>query len=713
MRQLLQDVSSGRITVENVPPPSPGPRSLLVATRYSLISAGTERTVMALGNQSLIGKARSRPDLVAKVVESARTEGIATAYSKVRGRLTEPNALGYSSSGVVIRSGDGAPAGPGELVACAGAGHASHAEIVSVPRNLCARVPEQVPAQDAAYATVASIALHGLRLAEAGLGDVVAVVGLGLVGQLTLQLAHAAGCEVLGIDPVQARVDLARAAGLYATTSQPDLQDEVQRLSGRRGADKVLVTAASRSNEPLTTATLLARERAVVCIVGDVPISSPRAPLFSKELRIIVSRSYGPGRYDPVYEEQGVDYPAAYVRWTEGRNLAEVLRLMATGKLTPSKLTTHVFDLDEGPKAYELLNAPEPSLGILLRYPSQAPAQGAIALEPGGRRRQPTMQRPRVGVIGAGAFARSTLLPQLQRGGEIVAIATATGASARSTAARFGALTATTDVDELLADTAIDAVVVATRHDTHADYVKRALDAGKHVFVEKPLALTEAQLTDVEISAAKSPGVLMVGFNRRYAPLAVDLRDALGGRGPLVMTYRVSAGRVPPAHWVHDDQVGGGRIVGEVCHFVDLLAFLSGAQPVQVAAASLSNSSEPREDNLASIIQLSDGSLGTIVYASLGDPSLPKERVEVLGEAGSGVLDDFRRLTLHRHGSRRAHTAKRDKGHTAEVTAFLDACRRGEQPRPVSELAAVTRCTFAIRTKIHEMMAETRTGQGD
>ncbi len=704
MRQLLQNISTGEITVEEVPAPRADPYSLLIATRFSLISAGTERAVVALGNQSLVGKARARPDLVAKVIEGARSEGIATTYAKVRGRLAEPNPLGYSLCGVVLRSCDGAPAAPSELVAAAGAGRASHAQIVSVPRNLCARVPEGVAAQDAAYATVATIALHGVRLADVGLGDVVAVIGLGLVGQLTLELAASAGCVAVGLDPAADRVELARGAGLWATSDAAQFEAEVMRLTDRRGADGVLVTAASKSSEPLATATAVARERAVVCIVGDVAIASPRAPLFSKELRLVVSRSYGPGRYDPGYEERGLDYPAGYVRWTEGRNLAEVLRLMAAGKLAPGRLTTHTFDLDDGVKAYSLLSAPEPSLGILLRYPdlpAALPSSG-VAVPAHRQRTRATSPRPRIGVIGAGAFARSVLIPHLQREAEIVAIANATGPSARSAAERASAPLATTDVDTVLGDETVEAVVIATRHDTHAEYVKRALAAGKHVFVEKPLALHESELAGVEVAAAASEQVLMVGFNRRYAPIAGQLRDALGGHGPLVIQYRVSAGRLPAAHWTHDPKLGGGRIVGEVCHFVDFVSFLAGAPPIAVAAAAASGSSEPREDNVSAILQLEDGSVATIVYASLGDASLPKERIEVMGEMGAAVLDDFRELELYVGGTKRTHSSKRNKGHAAEMSMFVQACRTGRSPGPVSELAAVMRATFEIRDRIAE-----------
>src|SRR4051812_27339422 len=493
MKQLLQNVSSGELTVDEVPAPARGPASMLVATRYSVISAGTERAVLEVGRASLVGKARARPDLVKKVVESARTEGLATTYQKVRGRLGEPNALGYSLSGIVLEAGEDAPAAPGELVACAGAGHASHAEVVSVPRNLCARVPEGVAPEDAAYATVAAIALHGVRLAEVGLGDVVAVIGLGLVGQLALELCLAGGCVAVGLDLDPGRVELARALGCFATTDESELDAEVARLTGRRGADGVLVCAAARSPAPLATAVSVARERAVISIVGDVHIASPRTPLFAKEVRLVVSRSYGPGRYDPLYEDQGIDYPAGYVRWTEGRNLEEVVRLMAAGLLRPSRLTTHTFDLADGSRAYAALEGDEPSLGILLCYPELTEVGSrSVRLEP--RRRRAVSGRPRIGVVGAGSFARGVLLPPLRRHADIVAVANATGVSARGAAQRFGARLATTDAREVLRGPAIDAVVVATRHDTHAAYAAEALEAGKHVFVEKPLALSEDEL---------------------------------------------------------------------------------------------------------------------------------------------------------------------------------------------------------------------------
>ena len=517
-------------------------------------------------------------------MESARADGIGATYAKVRGRLGEPNALGYSLSGTVLDAGEDAPAGPGELVACAGAGYASHAEVVAVPRLLCARVPEGVPAQDAAYATLASIALHGVRLAGAGLGDVAAVVGLGMVGQLALELLAAAGAVAVGLDLNERRAQLARDAGFFATTDGAEFESEIARLTSGRGADASLVTAASsRSSTPLRTAIAVARERAVVCIVGDVKIESPRAAMFAKEVRLVVSRSYGPGRYDSTYEDEGIDYPPGYVRWTEGRNLEEVLRLMTTGQLRPSRLTSHTFDLQDGARAYALLESDEPSLGILLRYPERRDP-GPRSLSLNGRRgprvaSAARRSRPRIGVVGAGAFARSVLMPPLARQAEIEAVATATGVSARASAKRFNARIATTTAEEVLRASDLDGVMIATRHDTHAAYAAEALRAGKHVFVEKPLALAEDELVAVEQASAESSATLMVGFNRRFAPLLQRMREALGGRGPIVVTYRVNAGRLPRSHWTRDPEVGGGRIVGEACHFVDAASYLAGSPP--------------------------------------------------------------------------------------------------------------------------------------
>jgi predicted dehydrogenase/threonine dehydrogenase-like Zn-dependent dehydrogenase len=705
VKQLLQDRNSGTISIEEVPVPARTPAGLLVATRFSLISAGTERAAVEMGNKSLVGKARARPDLVRKVLDSAREEGAAATVAKVRGQLDHPNPLGYSSSGIVLEAPPESPAGPGDLVACAGVGYASHAQIVNVPRTLVARVPDGVAPEDAAYATLGAIALHGVRLCELRLGEVAVVVGLGLVGQLTLELVAASGCIAIGVDPSPDRVELARAAGFWATTDAQDLIDEAHRLTAGRGADGALITAAAKSSAPLQTGIAAARERTTVCMVGDVAVESSRRPLFEKELKLVVSRSYGPGRYDQRHEEQGVDYPAGYVRWTEGRNLDAVVGLMAQGKLNPSRLTTHTFALDEGVEAYGVLEGSEPSLGILLDHGTDVPALRRDLRREHVRPRLPRRPlggvRPRVGVIGAGSFARTFLLPRLAKQVDIAAVVTATGPSAKATATRFGAKVASTDPAAVLEAEDIDAVLIATRHDTHAEYTARALESGKHVFVEKPPAIDEAGLDAVELAArGEGAGTLMVGFNRRFAPFTVKLRDALGGRGPLLIQYRVNAGRLPRDHWTHDPVIGGGRIVGEVCHFVDLATALTGEVPAHVHAVAVEGSSEPREDTIAATLTYPGGSVATIVYSALGDPSLPKERVEVLGEAGAAVLDDFRALTLHRDHEAATDKGSRDKGHAAELKAFVEACRTGTPAQDLDELLGVMRATFAIRDAV-------------
>jgi len=668
-----------------------------------VISAGTERAALELGRASLVGKARARPDLVRKVIDTARAEGISATYAKVRGQLAEPMALGYSLCGEVLEVGEDGPAAPGELVACAGAGYACHAEVVAVPHNLCARVPEGVSPEDAAYATVAAIALHGLRLTGAGLGDVVAVIGLGLVGQLALELVAAAGCVPLGLDPDPERVAVAHEAGAFATSDPVELESEARRLTAGRGADALLVAAASADADPLESAIAAARSRAVVSVIGDVRIDVPRRDLFAKELRLVVSRSYGPGRYDPSYEEGGADYPADYVRWTEGRNLSEVLRLMAAGELRPGRLTTHRFELGDGPRAYDVLTGDEPSLGILLSYPGRADVGARSVVVPGReprRRRAIGRARPRVGVVGAGAFARSVLLPNLTRGADIAVVATATGVSSTAAAKRFAARRATTDPDEVFGAEDVDAVVIATRHDTHAEYAVAALEAGKHVFVEKPLALNALDLAQVERAAVSSDGILMVGFNRRFAPMVARVQRELSGRGPLLMDYRVNAGRLPRSHWTHDPAVGGGRIVGEACHFVDVVTFLAGSHPQVESALAVGGSSEPSDDVITATLSFADGSLANVIYSALGDPALPKERLEVLGEHGAAVLDDFRALELHSGGRTSRTKGRRDKGHRAELETFLQSCRTGEQPWPIEDMVAVMRATYSLRDRV-------------
>ncbi len=656
------------------------------------------------GGANLLNTARQRPDLVKQVLDKARREGVAATVQAVRSRIDVAIPLGYSCAGTVVEVGPGLLGfQPGDRVACAGAGQANHAELVAVPRNLSVPVPDAVSLEDAAFVTVGAIALQGVRIADVRVGEAVVVIGLGLVGQLTVQLLKAAGCRVFGIDVAADKVALARELGADGACVRSDaaLLAQVRELTRGRGADAILIAAATQSSDPVELAAQLARDRAVVVAVGSVGLDVPRNAYYEKELDLRLSRSYGPGRYDRTYEEDGVDYPIGYVRWTEQRNMQAFLQLVAEGKVRPAPLVTHRVPVEEAERAYAIVTGElqEPYLGILLGY--QDEVEPATRMEV----RQPApspLGRPvaRIGVVGAGSFARGVLLPLLKKQGERVelrTVATASGPSARQTAERFGFAYAASDWRQVVDDPEIDAVVVATRHDLHSTVASAALAAGKGVFLEKPMALSEAGVEAILEACRASGRPFLVGFNRRFAPTVQRLRSFFGERhGPLTMHYRVNAGAVAAGSWVLDPVQGGGRLVGEVCHMVDLLQYLAGARAVRVFAQPL-GTPEPELDDVLVSLRFGDGSIGTVVYAAGGDRSLPKERLEVLGGGRSAVLDDFAQLVLHQGG--RATTAARgtqDKGHAAEIAAFLDALLQGG-PSPIDpdDAAHVTRVTFA------------------
>ena len=674
MKQVVQDLRSGHVQVVDVPEPQPAPGRALVAVSVSLISSGTERALVDLGSKSLLGKARARPDLVRRTLEVARSEGVGTAVTKVRSRLDRFGELGYSCAGIVVDSGGDARLAAGTPVACVGAGHAVHAGVVSVPANLVVPLPEGVAAAEAAFAAPAAIALHALRLAEAGPGATVAVVGLGLIGQLAGRLLAAAGCKACGTDPRADRRErfgrAADAAGIAA------LVDEVSR---GRGADAVLVCAATRSGEPVELAAELARDRGTVVIVGDVGLGLDRRVFYEKELSLVVARSYGPGRYDRAFEERGIDYPAGYVRWTEARNVEAVVDLLAAGSLPVSDLVTHRFGVAEAERAYEALEGDEGALAILLEYEEEPRAASVRVHE-----RPARAGALRVGIVGAGDFARGTLLPLLKANEdvELAAVCSRSGASARSVAERFGIADAATDWRGLVSSDGVDAVVVATPHAEHAEIAAAALAAGKAVFVEKPLAVDREGLELVRAA----PGLLLVGHNRRFAPLAARLKAELTGT-PLI-SIRVATAPLPERHWLNDPEQGG-QVLGELSHFVDLASYLAGAVPAEVSAVESGRS-------LLAQLRFPGGAAATIAYA-VGDPGgLDKERVEVFTAHGSFVLDDFRRLELF--GAKpEVVKGRRDKGHGEELRAFV-AAARGGTPLPVSfeEQLAVTAATLAV-----------------
>jgi predicted dehydrogenase/threonine dehydrogenase-like Zn-dependent dehydrogenase len=707
MRQVLQYRRSGATRVAEVPAPLTPELGVLVQNQWSLISPGTERMLVEASGANLVSTAFHRKDLVKQVLDKAARDGVAATVDAVRSRIDVAIPLGYSCAGFVLDVGEGACGTfhVGDRVACAGAGQANHAEIVGVPKNLTVRVPDGVTFEDAAFVTVGAIALQGVRIADVRVGEACVVIGLGLVGQLTVQLLKAAGCRVFGIDVVTDKIELALASGADGAClrSDPDLIQRVQTFSHGRGADAILIAAAASSSDPVQIAPSLARDRAVVVAVGMIGMDVPRNAYYEKELQVRLSRSYGPGRYDRTYEDQGVDYPAGYVRWTEQRNMEGFLDLVAAGRVQPSRLVTHRFPIADAERAYDVVtgSVAEPYLGILLEYPHVVASEAATATRVDLYAPAPSSGahgRVRLGVIGAGNFARSVLLPTLKKLDrvELRGVATASAPSSQQTASRFGFAYTASDWREIVDDPDIDAVLIATRHDLHASVAAAALRADKSVFLEKPMALNAAEMEELMDAWRASGRILQLGFNRRFAPSFQRLKSGFAGkRPPLVLAYRVNAGSVAASSWVMDPMQGGGRLVGEVCHMLDTLVDLVGAPVVSVFTQAV-----PRTpDDVVLTLAFADGSIGTIVYASGGDRSMPKEYLEVLGGGRSAVLDDFRSVQLHASGSSvrmGGRLARQDKGHAAELSAFIDAVHRGA-PSPVNpEVAAhVTTVTFA------------------
>ena len=711
MKQLLQQVSGGEIEVVDVPAPRLLAGCVLVRTAASLVSVGTERASSEFARKNLLQKARMRPDLVREVWNKVRRDGVASAVAAVRSRMDQPSAPGYSSAGTVIAVGEGVTdIRPGDRVACAGAGHAVHAEFACVPRLLLARIPpdSDVGFEQAAATTVGAVALHGVRTADVKVGDIVGVIGLGLLGQLTLQILKAAGCRVVAMDIERGRVDLALRLGAdSASESSAGFFDSCMQQSAGRGVDAVLITAQTTSSDPVNLAAEMARDRAVIVAVGTVGMSLERRPFYEKELDFRVSRSYGPGRYDAAYEQKGVDYPIGYVRWTETRNMEAFLQLLADGKVDVETLITHRFPIDQAQSAYDLIagKTQQAFLGVLITYPERAQEIPLVALAGKGKGTPAAaVKSVAVGLLGAGNFATGTLLPVIQRVGGVtlVGVCAASGLHSHHAAKKFGFHYRATDDDSVINDAAINTIVVATRHHLHARQVSAALRSGKHVFCEKPLCLNEDELRDIlRVYEDRQPvrPVLMVGFNRRFAPLALQLRSFVREiREPMALHYRVNAGFVPADHWLNDPEQGGGRIIGEVCHFVDFLTFLVGTAPIEVQAHSVANPGQYSNDNVVSSIRFADGSQGTISYLANGDRSYSKERVEVFGGAAVAVLEDFRRLELVGRGRKQVFRSwlRQDKGHRGEWEAFVTALHAGtESPIPLSEIVTTMMATFA------------------
>jgi len=726
MKQVLQHARTGEIRVIDVPVPKPLPGCVLVRIAASLVSAGTERASYEFASKNLLQKAKARPDLVREVINKVRRDGIVSAVTTVRSRLDQPNSVGYSSSGIVVAVGEGITGlHVGDRVACAGAGYAVHAEFACVPRLLVAKIPRDSAAsfEEAAFTTVGAVALHGIRTADVKLGDVVAVIGLGLLGQLTVQLLQAAGCRVLGIDIVPERADLALRMGADAVSVSGDgLRDLCLQHSAGHGADAVLITAETPSSDPANLAGAVARDRGVVVAVGTVGLDIQRNLYYAKELDFRISRSYGPGRYDSAYEQKGRDYPIGYVRWTETRNMEAFLQLLSQGKLDVKPLITHRFPIERAKDAYDLITGKvrQPYLGVLITYPEQAEESHQLELVEKKTAAIKGSEKPIcLGVLGAGTFAMGTLLPAVKRlgGVELVGVCAANGSHARHAAEKFGFRYCATDEQKILSDPDVNTVLIATRHHLHAPQVLAAIKAGKHIFCEKPLCLSELELAEIlRAYGSWTPRhpVLMVGFNRRFAPMAVRMKEFLKeSNEPFAMHYRVNAGPIAPDHWTNDPEQGGGRLLGEVCHFVDLLTFLAGTQPIEVQARSLNNLGPASGDNVVISLQFADGSQGTISYLTNGDRACSKERVEVFSGGAVAVLEDFRRLELVRHGRKQRFRSlfRQNKGHRAELEAFAAAVRTGAEP-PISldDIVAVTLATLRAaesRSSVQPVLVDT------
>jgi predicted dehydrogenase/threonine dehydrogenase-like Zn-dependent dehydrogenase len=700
MKQLIQNFKTGELYVDELPIPSVSEGFVLIANRFSLISAGTEKTTVSTAQASLIGKAKMRPDLVKQVIQNYKKEGLKATIDKVRTKLDALKALGYSSAGVVIASMDTSNKfQPGDFVACAGAGYASHAEIICVPQNLVARIPEGVDFEDASYTTIGAIALQGLRQADPKLGDNVGVIGLGLLGQITCQLLHANGCNVFGIDVSSRMVSLANEiqASKAMLRDDPKLISAIENFTNGYGFDKVIITASAQSNDPVEFSGQIARRKGTVIVVGAVKMDIPREPdFYKKELELRLSCSYGPGRYDVNYEEEGADYPYAYVRWTEQRNMEAFLQLLANKSINLKPLSTHTFDVQDAVKAYDLIlgKVPEPYVGILIKYPSNESTR-SVQVKVNFNQ----LKNFNIGFIGAGSFAQSYLIPNAKSFGSLDTVITRNGLNAKNVAQKFGFNVASTDLESILGNDSVNTVFIATQHNTHAQYVLECLKKGKAVFVEKPLSLNIEELNEIIITykACSAPS-LMVGFNRRFAECCVQAKQIFHGIGePLVMNFRVNAGFIPKDHWTQTS-AGGGRIIGEICHFIDLMQSFTNSKPIRVFAECIASASSKlkNDDNLSITLKFEDGSIGNIVYTANGDKGLPKERFEIFGGNLVYIIDDFRESYLYRNnGVKRFKNS--GKGHKQEIGAFFDALSQGI-PMPISfeSICLTTLTSFRI-----------------
>ena len=702
MKQLLQNMKDGQAVVIEMPVPGVKSGFALVRTAASLVSAGTERMVVEFAEKGLIGKAQSRPDLVKQVLDKAKREGVLTTIEAAFNRLEQPMALGYSSAGTIVELGAGMDGFyVGQRVACAGGGYAVHAEYALVPKNLLTPLPENVDFESAAFTTIGAIAMQGFRLAEPQLGESIAVIGLGLLGLLTVQICRAAGCQVFGVDLDPHRIALSKEFGVEAVL-RDEAEDVAESFTNGVGFDHVLICADTTSNDPVWLAGQIAREHGTIVAVGAVGMNIPRRVYYQKELNFIVSRSYGPGRYDTTYEEQGHDYPQAYVRWTEGRNMSSIVQLLADGKLDVQRMITHRYTIDDAVKAYALITGKmeEAFLGVVLEYP-QAETQSVSHQVNIKQKKEVTAKTSlHLGVLGAGNYARAVFLPMVRKSKQVKldTIVSASGMTAASAARQFGFQHASSTESDVLENDEINVVAVLNRHHLHAKQAVRCVSQGKHVYCEKPLAVTEEGLMAVIDALKTNPqSRLTVGFNRRFAPMAEKMKAFFVERDPMHVHYRVNAGILPDQHWLHDPVQGGGRIIGEGCHFIDFVCFLVNDIPVSVQVAALPGRDAHQNDNVTMVFEFANGSVGVVEYLANGPKTYPKEFIEVFQQGKAARLDDFRTLTLATTSGRKTFKSRlrQDKGHKASWETFIENTMQGNLSIPYRQLVGVTQASFA------------------
>ena len=701
MKQVIQNFKSGELYVDEVPKPVLSEGMVLVETRFSLISAGTERSTVKVGQSNLLNKARQRPDLVAQVIQNIKKEGLAATLNKVKTKLDSLKALGYSTSGVVLSSLDTKGAfKTGDRVACAGADYASHAEITSIPQNLVAKIPDNVSFEDAAYTTLGAIALQGVRQAEPRLGEKVAVIGLGLIGQITCQLLQANGCSVFGIDMNDNFIRIANeySADKAMNRNDSNLVTACENFTNGNGFDSVIITAAAQTNDPIELAGEISRKKGRIVVVGNVKVNPPRDPhYYRKELEIRMSCSYGPGRYDVDYEEKGVDYPYAYVRWTEQRNMEAFLYLLSKKMINLQPLTTHVFDIAEAEKAYDIIlgKTPEPHIGILLKYAENEEKHKSFV-----KISNKPIAAINTGFIGAGSFAQSYLIPNVKAfGGTLDSVVTSKGITAKNVAAKFGFNACSSDAGDVLNNEQINTVFIATPHNSHADLVIKSLKAKKNVYVEKPLAMNMDELNEVIETKKKFSQPLMVGFNRRFAPISEQIKkEFMTADEPMVINMRINAGFIPKEHWIQQKETGGGRIIGEMCHFIDLMQYFTNAEPEKVYAECISTTNDKitGADNISIVVKFSDGSVGNLTYLANGDKGLPKENIEVFCGGKIAIINDFRDGVIYKNG-KVVKLKSNGKGHKEEVERFISALKDGQDsPITFRSVCLTTLTTFKI-----------------